>query len=116
MPPFTWRRGARARANPNPNPNPDPDPNPNPNPNPDPDPDPNPSPTPTPGPNQAAWSKGQGYANAYLDIVNRAITSKVGDKFKPIEGTVDKAPAPVQAAAPAEAAPAEAAPAVEGTA
>ena len=41
MPPFTWRRGARARANPNPNPNPDPDPNPNPNPNPDPDPDPN---------------------------------------------------------------------------
>ena len=60
--------------------------------------------------------KGQSYANAYLDIVNRAITSKVGDKFKPIEGTVDKAPAPVQAAAPAEAAPAEAAPAVEGTA
>ena len=41
---------------------------------------------------------------------------EVGDKFMPIEGTVDKAPAPVQAAAPAEAAPAEAAPAVEGTA
>ena len=79
-------------------------------------PNPHPNPSPTPGPNQAAWSKGQGYANAYLDIVNRAITSKVGDKFKPIEGTVDKAPAPVQAAAPAEAAPAEAAPAVEGTA
>ena len=104
MPPFTWRRGARARANPNPNPNPNPDP--------DPDPDPD--------PNQAAWNKGQGYANAYLDIVNRAITSKVGDKFAKIEGTADKAPAPVQAAAPAEAAPAEAAPAaapaVEGTA
>ena len=79
-------------------------------------PKPNRNRNPNPGPNQAAWSKGQGYANAYLDIVNRAITSKVGNKFKPIEGTVDKAPAPVQAAAPAEAAPAEAAPAVEGTA
>ena len=37
---------------------------------------------------KAAWTKGQGYANAYLDIVNRAITSKVGDKFPQIEGTV----------------------------
>jgi hypothetical protein len=37
---------------------------------------------------KAAWLKGQGYANAYLDIVNRAITSKVGDKFAQIEGTV----------------------------
>lgn len=37
---------------------------------------------------KAAWTKGQGYANAYLDIVNRAITSKVGDKFVQIEGSV----------------------------
>ena len=37
---------------------------------------------------KAAWTKGQGYANAYLDIVNRAINSKVGDKFPQIEGTV----------------------------
>ena len=37
---------------------------------------------------KAAWTKGQGYANAYLDIVNRAITSKVGDKFVRIEGSV----------------------------
>jgi len=37
---------------------------------------------------KAAWVKGQGYANAYLDIVNRAINAKVGDKFPQIEGTI----------------------------
>ena len=37
---------------------------------------------------KAAWTKGQGYANAYLDIVNRAINAKVGDKFGQIEGSI----------------------------
>ena len=37
---------------------------------------------------KAAWLKGQGYANAYLDIINRPIISKVGDKFVLIEGSI----------------------------